>query len=192
MIRKILQIGNPFLNQKVQLVKDINTKEIKTLIKDMIDTCNDNADTTAGLSASQLGGMYAICVCRRTDLEEKLGEDVKIPDEQLWEVFINPEITNYSKERGIYWEACLSVGIGANQLWGPVERPDQITVEYINHKGEKATLDAKGFFAHIIQHENDHLKGILFLNYVSNPENIWRNNELDTYLKKYEEFPPIE
>jgi len=189
-MKKIIQIGDPVLNQKTKDVSDAASSEIQQLIDDLVEICIAEIDTTAGLSAPQIGNLSSVCVCRRMDLEEAVGEG-NVPNEKLWEVMINPKITSTSKTTSVVWEACLSIGIGDNQLWGPVERPDGIDISYINRNGVKQTFSTHGFFAHVIQHEIDHLSGILFLNYVQNPENIWKSKQVDDIMKKTGDFPEL-
>ena len=107
MVRDILQIGADVLTKETKVIKDINSPAIKELIQDLLDTCIDNKQGSAGLSAPQIGASERVCVCRRTDLEEELGED-KVPDEDLWEVMINPKITSESMTIGQAWGRSLS------------------------------------------------------------------------------------
>jgi len=190
MIRKIVQIGTPVLTQKSQTVTNPLDPKIKALIKDLVDTCKANIDGTAGLSAPQIGVGLRVCVCRRTDLED-LEENPKLSKSQLWEVMINPEIVKLGTRASYYWEGCLSIGTGPNALFGPVARPDLVKISYTSKNGSKQKLSAKGYFSHIIQHEIDHLNGILFLRYISNPKNIWKIVNLDKYLKEHDKYPPI-
>ncbi len=189
MVRDIKQIGDPVLDKPTIAVKNVNTPEIQGLIKDLVDTCLSKADTTAGLSAPQIGENHSVIVCRRMDLED--ASDKPINKEKLWEVMINPRITKANSSESTYWEGCLSVGVGLEGLWGPVTRPDNIVIQYLNPKGEETTLKCNGFFAHIVQHEIDHLYGVLFLRYIENPELIWKNKDLEAYYDKYGEYPPV-
>lgn len=191
MKRQILQIGAPILTQPTVKVQEYDSEETLGLIADLLDTCNVAADVTAGLSAPQIGSNLAVCICRRVDLEEKHGDN-SVTKEELWEVMINPEIVSTSADKSMFWEGCLSIGSGANQLFGPVERPKEVRVKYVTTSGETQELIASGYFAHVVQHELDHLQGLLFLQYISNPENIWRSDELDDYLEEYGDYPDVE
>ncbi|MCA9380548.1 peptide deformylase [Candidatus Dojkabacteria bacterium] len=191
MIKEILQIGNPILTTKTTKVTDINSVETKSLIKDLIDTCEKNADISAGLALPQIGVSKSICVCRRVDLEEK-DPDKEIDKEELWEVLINPHLLNSSSDNSTEWEACLSIGVGKDNLWGPVERPKKITVEYTSPDGSQKQLKADGYFSHVVQHEIDHLNGILFVSYINNPANIWRLEDLNAYIESNESYPEIQ
>lgn len=188
MIRKIFQIGDKVLEAKASKVNP-NDEKTKKLVQDLIDTCKTNADETAGISAPQIGESKRICICRRTDLEEKTSKPIK--DELLWEVMINPEIVSKSNRMSSYWEGCLSVGEGDEKLFAPVKRPSTIVVKYIDKNGNYKELECKGFFSHVVQHELDHLEGILFLKYVNDPTTIWKNKDLDKYFKENNDYPSI-
>jgi peptide deformylase len=190
MVKEILQIGNPILTQKSAPVTDLASPELKQLIRDLVDTCQETRSITAGLASPQIGGKLAVCVCRRIDLEEKQGRDT-LPVSELWEVLINPELKDQSAKKSIIWEACLSVGTGSSMLHGPVARPSKVTVNYTKPDGSKAELSGSGFLAHLIQHEYDHLQGILFLKYVKNPANLWKEADLNKYLDEHDEYPEI-
>jgi peptide deformylase len=196
MIRDILQIGDPLLNQKTQEVEDITSDLVQNLIQDLIDTSLSVADRSAGLSANQIGQSYSICVVRRVDLEEE-NEDKNnsrpIPDNRLWLLMINPEISITANDKSYFWEGCLSVGKCEKEtIYGPVLRNDEISVSYMNRAGESKTIEAKGFFAHVVQHELDHLNGELFIGKVQNPErNLWKAEEIDEYLKHHKQWPEI-
>lgn len=189
MSKKILQIGDPVLEAESKRA-DPNDEKVKAIIKEMLDLCHEKESATAGLSAPQIGENINICICRRTDLEEETKEPIE--KERLWEIMINPVITSRSKRGSTYWEGCLSVGEGPEGLFAPVTRPSIIDIEYQSLSGEKKQLHAKGFFSHVVQHEMDHLKGILFLKYVDDPSNIWKAKELDTYYDKNGDYPPID
>jgi len=189
MVRQILQMNDPILNTKCKLVTEFGGDYLQNLVDDLLDTCKEKEAISAGLSAPQIGVSLQVCVCRRMDLED-LSEQ-PIPPENLWEVVINPKIIKTSNVYSTYWEGCLSVGEGPNGLYGPVERPDSIEIEYQDILGNKNHLKCKGFFAHIVQHEYDHLNGIIFLKYVTNPSDIWLSKDLDEYYQKHNEYPPI-
>src|SRR5690606_2250369 len=127
-----------------------------------------NEDISAGLASPQIGYDTRICVCRRVDLEEKSPAD-PLPFEQLWEILINPKIIKSGKTKSIEWEACLSIGEGDDNIKGPVERIKNVTVEFLTPKGKTKMISARGYFSHVIQHELDHLNGVLFVTHVSNP-----------------------
>ena len=112
-------------------------------------------------------------------------------DDLLWLCIINPVVTYENDYETIYWEGCLSVGIGKNALYAPIPRTEVIDFEYFNMKGEKITMRTSNYFAHAILHEIDHLNGVLFISLVSNIKNIWKSGELDTYIKEHKKYPDI-
>jgi peptide deformylase len=189
MVKPIVQIGTPILTTKTTEVKDYSTAEVKQLIVDLIDTCNNQRKITAGLSAPQINSGLRICICRRIDLEE-IGAK-KLADDQLWQVMINPHILEKGKRESTYWEGCLSIGQGPNGLYGPVTRADSAHIEFIDRSGGKQVMHCKGFFAHVVQHELDHLDGILFTKYIDNPANLWKSKDLDAYYNEYGDYPPV-
>lgn len=181
MVLKILQIGNPILETKAKQVDDIKQAKIQKLIDDMLDTCIAKSDKAAGLSAPQVGEPLRISICRRFDLSE---------DSDEWEVMINPELISESSDTSVVWEGCLSIGVGAKALYGPVIRPKKVRVRYQDREGQTKELDGENYFSHVIQHEIDHLNGILFLKHIKNPDkNIWTSKELDNYIAEYNGFP---
>lgn len=187
MKRKILQVGDPILEKKSKQVKNVKDAKIQSLIKDLVDTCKTKVDITAGLSAPQVGENLAIIVCRRMDIEESTGKTLS--NDEAWEVMINPKILKVGKRESSYWEGCLSVGEGPDGLYSPISRPDNVDISYLDINGDIKSLKCKGFFAHIVQHEIDHLNGTLFLSYVEDPEQIWKSKDLDKYYQEYGQYP---
>jgi peptide deformylase len=186
MVKPILQIGNEILTKSSARVeeKEILSREIQDLIQDLKDTCNLDPDTSAGLSAVQIGVLKRVYLVRRIDIEKE-------EDPPMWEAMINPEVEQVGNKHDVIWEGCLSIGTDDNRLFGPVERPSHVKVRYTNQEGEQRELEAKGFMAHIIQHEQDHLDGILFLKYIDNPQNLWKLKDLDKYIAENDHYPSI-
>jgi peptide deformylase len=106
-----------------------------------------------GLAAVQVGEPLRVIVM---DLSKE-GED-KAP-----RCFVNPEILEHSEDRLPYEEGCLSVP----DIYEAVERPDRVRLRYLNTAGEQVEEDADGLFAVCIQHEMDHLEGVLFIDHLS-------------------------
>lgn len=156
---QLVTYDNELLHQQSFEVDEIDGS-IKQLVKDMFKTMY--ASQGIGLAAVQVGVLKRIFV-------------IDIPKEGKY-TMINPVITDFSMEKSVYEEGCLSVpGIGAE-----VERPAKVTVEYTDLKGKRKSLEAEGLLATCIQHEFDHLKGILFIDKIS-PE--VRLNKLKEYRK---------
>ncbi len=145
---KIVTFGDKLLTQKSELITDI-TKETINLINEMFDTMYYN--NGIGLAAVQVGQLINLFV-------------VDVPDHGKY-VMINPKIADKSLEKQIYEEGCLSIpGIG-----NEVERPANILVEFTDEKGKNKKIEASGLLSTCIQHEYDHLEGILFVDRL-NPE----------------------
>ncbi len=149
-IRPILTAPDPRLKAVSEPVAVFDA-ELRTLIEDMIETMYD-ADGI-GLAAIQVGVAKRLLVL---DIDQKDGG--RNP-----RVFINPAITWASDETAVMEEGCLSVP----EIWDEVERPVRITLEYLDGEGAQQTLEADGILATCLQHEMDHLEGVLFLDHLS-------------------------
>jgi peptide deformylase len=157
-VRKTLQLGHPKLTAKNSPIKNIFSTKTQRLINDLKDTMRKNE--LVGIAAPQIGENNQIFV---TEIKKTKTRSAKELDELR--VFINPKITNLSKEESIIYEGCGSVVNGT--LFGPVKRPKEITVEAIDKKGRVFQLRCDGILARVIQHEFDHLQGIMFTEKVS-------------------------
>ena len=149
-IRKILIEPNKVLRQISKVVEKVNIEE-KRLMDDMLDTMY--AAPGIGLAAIQIGVPKRIIV-----MDISRDENKKEP-----RYFVNPVITNKNLEKARYEEGCLSV---PNQF-AEIDRPNSCEVEYLDYDGKKQLLKADGLLATCIQHEMDHLEGILFIDYLS-------------------------
>ena len=149
-IKEILTEPNKILRQVSKPVTEVS-KEEQTLMDDMLQTMyNANG---IGLAAIQIGVPKRIIVM---DISKK--DEGKNPM-----YFVNPIIKNKNKELSTYEEGCLSVP----DQFAEVDRPATCEVEYLDYHGEKKILKANGLLATCIQHEMDHLEGILFIDYLS-------------------------
>ncbi len=149
-IRKILTEPDPFLRQKSKNVNVVDDS-IRSLMDDMIDTMYDAPGI--GLAAIQIGVPKRVIVIDLSKRDEK-----KNP---LY--FVNPEIITKSKNDASYEEGCLSV---PNQF-AEISRPNTCKVKFLDYDGNEKILEAEGLLATCIQHEMDHLEGILFIDYLS-------------------------
>ena len=149
-VKSILTEPNKILRKISQSVEKI-TKEEQKLMDDMLDTMY--AANGIGLAAIQIGIAKRIIVL---DIS-------KDPEKKEIRYFVNPTIKNRNPEKATYEEGCLSV---PNQF-AEIERPSKCDVEYLDYNGEKQILHAEGLLATCIQHEMDHLEGILFIDYLS-------------------------
>ena len=149
-IKPILTEPNKLLRQISKPIEKV-TKEEQKLMDDMLDTMY--AANGIGLAAIQIGIPKRIIVM---DLS-------KDPGKKEPRYFVNPIVKNKDPKKATYEEGCLSV---PNQF-AEIDRPSQCDVEYLDYYGEKKVLDADGLLATCIQHEMDHLEGILFIDYLS-------------------------
>jgi peptide deformylase len=149
-IHTILSIPNPVL----KLVSDpviAFDADLQTLIQDMLETMYDAPGI--GLAAIQIGVAKRLLVI---DLAKE--EEPKAPM-----VFANPELIWVSDELSTYEEGCLSIP----EYYESVERPASIKIKYQDEKGETREMDADGLLATCLQHELDHLNGVLFIDHIS-------------------------
>ena len=149
-VKTIITEPNKLLRQVSKSVDHVGKDEQK-LMDDMLDTMYDA--NGIGLAAIQIGIPKRIIVM---DISKKEGE--KKP-----RYFVNPVIKNKDPSKATYEEGCLSV---PNQF-AEIDRPSKCDVEYLDYNGEKQLLKADGLLATCIQHEMDHLEGILFIDYLS-------------------------
>lgn len=152
---KILQIGDPILRTVSSPipVSAIQTVEVKKLILTLKDAIDSQADAAA-ISAIQIGKPVRLFVISKKVFNTDSGKTKESNDL----VFINPVITKVSKTKQLLEEGCLSV----RYVYGKVLRPEKVTVEAYNEAGKKFTRGFSGLLAQIVQHETDHLNGILF------------------------------
>ncbi|HLE48462.1 MAG TPA: peptide deformylase [Patescibacteria group bacterium] len=151
MIQKIISVKDPSLRIESKPVQQLDKKIIK-LMNDLRETLSIQKDPIGvGLAAPQIGKNVRIFAAK--------------PKDEI-SIFINPEIISISKtpkilhdEKTKLMEGCLSLP----NLYGPLKRPDSIKINYMDEKGDKITKLFEGFEAQIIQHEIDHLEGILFI-----------------------------
>jgi peptide deformylase len=148
--RPILTAPDPRLQAVSTDVERVDD-EIRALVTDMTDSMY--AAEGIGLAAIQIGEAKRILVI---DLDQKEGN--KNP-----RAFINPKITWASEEMATYEEGCLSVP----EIWDDVERPARVKCEYLDIDGKPQTLEADGLLATCLQHEMDHLNGVLFIDHLS-------------------------
>lgn len=154
--KKVTQVGNPVIRARAKAVSQWNTPEVRKTIKDLTDSMRHHE--LVGMAAPQIGKGIRVFVTevRSTKYRKKH----RTPLDGL-RVFINPKITSYSEKMDTDWEGCGSVASGG--LFGKVQRPGGLTVTARNEKGELFTLEARGLLARVIQHEMDHLNGVVFV-----------------------------
>ena len=177
MIRKIVTAEDPVLRKKSKPVKKVD-KKVKDLIKDLKDTLVIQKDPEGvGLAAPQIGKLQRVFV---------------ILNKEEMRAYVNPEILSIDKSKpkkkkgsdeNKVLEGCLSIP----HYYGPLERSKKLTLKYLNEKGKSIEEEFTGFDAQIIQHEVDHLDGILYVDhllqqniplYTQNDAGEWEEVEL--------------
>lgn len=139
---EVLQLGNPLLREKSEPVAKV-TPEIRQLVSDMFETMDK--ERGVGLAAPQVGKLLRLFVVTA--------------DDGVRRVFINPQIISTSIETCEIEEGCLSIP----DVWEVITRPEKISVQALDEQGRPFRLDAEGYLARVIQHEYDHLDGILYI-----------------------------
>jgi peptide deformylase len=146
-ILKVSVMGNPVLRKKTAAVKDVLHPEVQRLADDMIETMKEYAGV--GLAAPQVHAGVRVCII----------EAVKGAPWAAATPLFNPAVEALSQQKGDDWEGCLSIP----GLRGLVPRFRHIGVKAVDRKGKAVEFEATEFFARVIQHEVDHLDGVLFL-----------------------------
>ena len=141
---EITKEPDKILRKKLKGIKEI-TPEIKTLVSDMRKIMVESRGV--GLAANQVGQDLQIFV-----IDKKLAEENSVPD-----AFINPEITEYSKELAEAEEGCLSMP----DYWRQIKRAKKVKLKALDENGKKIKFKARGLLARVLQHEYDHLQGKL-------------------------------
>jgi peptide deformylase len=156
MIRKVIEAGNPLLKAKNKSIKDFKSPKLKKLIKDLTDTMYKT--DLIGIAAPQIGENDTVFVTYPRDTGAR-----KLVKADKLRVFINPRIVKKSKKKTIIFEGCGSLG----GIFGPVLRPQEVTVEAFDENGQKFSLCSNGILSRVIQHEYDHLCQTEFIQKVS-------------------------
>jgi peptide deformylase len=178
-VKQVTQVGNSVIRRASIPVpqKEIGSKKINAIIKNLIDSMRYHG--LVGMAAPQIGVNLRIFV---TEIRKtKLRKNQSLKEIDPLRVFINPKIVSFSKQKVSGYEGCGSVA-GA-QLFGKVSRPKAVTVRAQNAKGEHFELRATGLLARVIQHEYDHINGVVFVDRVTDTKSLMSRNE---YLKKFQ------
>ena len=151
----IIEVPDPRLRLISQPVAEV-TDELRALIDDMFDTMYDAPGI--GLAAIQVGVPKRIVVMDLQEKEDEEGKPIREP-----RVFINPEILDPAEEQSVYTEGCLSVP----EQFAEIERPAQCRVRWLDETGAEHDELFTGLLATCVQHEMDHLEGVVFIDYLS-------------------------
>lgn len=175
-ILKVAILGNPVLRTAAEPVKNIQAPEIQRLIDDMIETMREYRGV--GLAAPQVHRPLQIALIEE-EADPRSSKAVARP----LTVLINPRVTPVTDQMVEDWEGCLSIP----DLRGKVPRYREIEVQAHDRRGRPLQLKASDFFARVIQHEGDHLAGILFLDRMKSFETLTYLDEYARYWARREE-----
>jgi peptide deformylase len=169
-ILKIARMGHPVLRTRARLLErdEIGTPRIQQLIDDMFETMNDSEGI--GLAGPQVHESIRLFVAGVDD------EDGTMPPV----VMINPAITPLGADVEEDWEGCLSIP----DIRGRVSRPTNIRIQALDRHGKPISMTADGFPARVIQHETDHLDGVLFFDRMTSFESLTFLDEYSRYWSK--------
>jgi peptide deformylase len=176
MVLKIAQLGQPVLRAVATEVPadEIRTPEFQQLIQDMIDTLEEQKG--AGLAGPQVFSSRRIFLGGVLPPAEEDGP-------RGVEVFINPRITAVSSQQSGAWEGCLSFP----ELLVFVQRPQAVRIIYLNRQGEPRLLELGDFPARVVQHELDHLNGILTIDRAPSSKHIVKASEIEAVMEAEEQ-----
>ena len=167
-MNKLLYVPNPLLRQKAEEITNVGENEIK-IARKMKDVMLKAPGV--GLAANQIGILKKIVTIFFVDQETK--------NEVNYNLF-NPKILSYSKEKILMEEGCLSLP----DQFAQIERPEKIKIQYLNDENKLISKEVNGVEARILQHEIDHLSGILFVDYLSPLKRNIIIKKVKKYLKK--------
>jgi peptide deformylase len=173
---RIAQLGQPALRQPAAEVpaEEVRTPEFQRLLDDMLETMREAGGV--GLAGPQ------VFEAKRVFLAAILPPTVEEGPPEV-EFFINPRLVSVSREGSLAWEGCLSF----LELLVLVPRHRRIRVEYLGRDGRPRALDLEGFPARVVQHEHDHLDGILTLDRAPSTRDIIKASEIETVLEAEKE-----
>jgi len=172
-ILKIAKLGHPVLLKKTNEISDLKDTDLKKIIYDMSETMIDA--NGIGLAAPQVHLNHRLFIYRNPDIEEE--EKIKVS------ILINPQIEKISDDTEDDWEGCLSIP----GMSGLVRRSKIIKYSGVDLKGEKISGEAEGLHARVIQHEFDHLNGILYTSRLADKRAFGYSEEIEKFWKKNNE-----
>jgi peptide deformylase len=149
-IRSILKLPDPILRKRAKLIERVDA-DLRRLMNDMLATMYDAPGI--GLAAPQVGILRRLII-----MDPAKDEAPKNPV-----IMVNPEILARSAEMRTHEEGCLSIP----EITAEIERPAKTRVSYIDREGKKQEMELEGIWSTLVQHEIDHLNGVLFIDYLS-------------------------
>ncbi len=173
--KEITQVGNPLIRAKAKKVTNLKSKKVQQIIADLADSMKHY--NLVGMAAPQIGKSFRIFVSEIR--ETKLRKDQSVKNVDQLRIYINPQIIWRSKKQVIGYEGCGSVAFA--NIFGSVKRPKSVIVKAQDKDGNIFKLKADNLLARVIQHEYDHLDGIVFTD-KADPKSFMSRNE---HLKKF-------
>jgi peptide deformylase len=161
-VQEILLLGNPILRQRCSLVEDVHAPEIRSTIRNLQDTLMDFRSRRGfgrGIAAPQIGSTNQIIYL----------------DFEYRGALINPKITKRSRKQFLLWDDCFSFP----DILVRVKRHDSIHVSFLNEEGKRQSMTAKGSLSELLQHEIDHLNGILAIDRAIDSKHIILRSEYE-------------
>ena len=178
-LRQILTEPNKILRQKSLLVEKVD-EDLQKLMDDMLETMY--AAPGIGLAAIQIGVPKRVIVLDIGWRDKSESQNDKREERRNPMCFVNPEIIDKSLNNSTYEEGCLSVP----GQFAEIDRPDKCHVKYLDYYGKSKEIKAEGMLATCIQHEIDHLEGILFIDYLSKLKKSMIVKKLSKHQKEIE------
>ena len=182
-VRPLRTIGDPVLRTRAADVDSsaLTTSSFAALTRDLVDTMH--AEGGIGIAAPQIGELV------RAAIIEIDAASTRYPDMHAFPrtLFVNPRVTVIDPSEQGYWEGCLSVP----GLRGYVWRPRGVQVDYLDEHGMAQSLVAEGFLATVIQHELDHLDGVLFVDRVRDTRRLATVENYAKYWARREDSPEL-
>lgn len=178
-ILKIARMGHPILKRRAEPIADLSAPEVRRLVDDMLDTLEDSGGT--GLAAPQVYVparlvMFYVSGARAGREDADSGATAAEDEQDVpLTVLVNPEIEPLTEEKRLGFEACLSVP----GLAGQVPRYTAIRYRGLDLRGEEIVREARGFHARVVQHECDHLDGILYPQRMQDLGTLMFTSEMD-------------
>ena len=180
-ILKVARLGHPVLRAKAQPLRpsEIASAPVQALIDDMFETMDEYAGI--GLAAPQVHAGVRVFVAgvRKGEIAGSLSDDTDMP----YLTVINPEVVPVGEEVELGWEGCLSIP----DIRGKVSRPGAIRLRALDRNGKRFELTATGLPARVIQHETDHLDGVLFFDRMTSFDTLTFLDEFKRYWAKDDE-----
>ncbi|MFT4571074.1 MAG: peptide deformylase [Hyphomicrobiaceae bacterium] len=182
-IHEVATIGNPILRAQAReiVASEIGSPELRQLVVDMVETMH--AMDGIGLAAPQISVPLQLAVIEMSPESERYPDIDSLP----LTVFINPRITVLDETEQEFWEGCLSVP----NLRGVVPRPRKVRVDFMGLEGQASSLTAEGFVATVLQHELDHLQGVLFLDRMPDITRLATVEDFARFWANDEDSPPV-